>query len=187
MNKRIFACCIDDGRVYGYYLGPNIQLDIEVDKLFTIQSEQGCRELIFINTTNQLVVGHDSGIVSVYNVDQPKSPFYSRKLHNSSITKLDYLIDTNTLLTASKDQSIKFWKIKHDKGETVKQIKKPKTEFDPFKNLEDDEDDPFDNAKNMKKKEKPNIVQTTESRPLEKQKEVEEDQESDEDMAGWND
>lgn len=182
VGRRLFTCCLDDGKVYGYYLGANIQTDIEVDKLFTIQGEKGCREIVYLNRTNQIVVGHDSGIVSVYNIDQPKTPFYSRKVHNKDITKMDYLIDSNILLTASKDQSIKFWRIKHDKGETIKPVEKPKNNFNPFQNLEDDDDDPFN--KNIKtvqsKKQEPTPV-------IQQPKPTEPEEDSDEDMVGWND
>lgn len=176
---------MDDGKIYGYYLGPNVQIDIEVDKLFSIQGEKGCREILFINRLDQIVVGHDSGIVSVYDIENSRFPFYSRKVHNKDITKMDYLEDLNILLTASKDQSLKFWKIKHSKEELAKPQTKSETGLNPFQNLEDDEDDPFSKKVVPKKEEKKEPVLV--KNPPKVQKVEEKADDSDEDLAGWND
>lgn len=74
-----------------------------------ILGDKYSRQIEFIETTNQIAVGYSSGMVVFYDINDPKNPFYSRKIHNSEITSLQYNALSDEIITSSKDQNIKFF------------------------------------------------------------------------------
>ena len=187
-NNNIFTCCYDDGRVHGYNLGDNAQNDIEIEKIVTINSAKGCRELAYVGVTNQLVVGYENGMVSVFNLDDPKCPFYSRRVHTKDLTKISYLPSRNLLMTGSKDRTVKFWSIRHGKEieieEQQEEKRVKKASFNPFEDIDDDEEEApqYNNTNTVEHRE------STPQQPFQKQPIAQDDEsDSDDDLMGWND
>lgn len=182
-TNNIFTCCYEDGRVHGYNLGENIQNDIEVEKILTLQSAKGCREIAYIRATHQLAIGFDGGMVSVFNVDDPKHPFYSRKVHRKDVTKIRFLENRNILMTSSKDRSVKFWDIRHGKevDNNVEEERKvmKKGSYNPFGDLEDDDEE--------EERRVSDVVEQREEVVEKKKPVVKEESDSDDELMGWDD
>lgn len=173
--------------IHAYNLGDNPQNDIEVEKIVTISSAKGCRELAYIGLTNQLVVGYENGMVSVFNLEDPKYPFYSRRVHTMDLTKIVFLPDKNLLMTGSKDRTVKFWNIRHGKHVEIEEQQAEqrikKSSFNPFEDIDDDEEEtPHYNNTNTVEQKNVAPQQTIQKQPI-----VQDESDSDDDLMGWND
>ena len=67
-NNAVYTACYDDGRIYGFSLGANLRNDINPTKLFSISGTINPRCLALVRSTNQLAVGHKSGIIAIFDI-----------------------------------------------------------------------------------------------------------------------
>ena len=184
-NNNIYTVCYNDGRIYGYHLGDDLKDEIIPEKILNILGEKGGRQICYINSTNQIVVGYASGIITFYDLNNSKTPYYSRKIHTSDITQVKYKYENDLLITSSKDCTVKFWHIQHgnDKAPIKEKIEKVKI---------DNKNNPFEDNEDLNdfgEKENVNFVDENQGnfgQRIIQEKVKSESEESDDDLAGWN-
>jgi hypothetical protein len=65
-RNTLYACCAEDGRIYGYHLGSNLALGLTVTKTLFINGPLGCRSMQYIPQIDKLAIGYTSGMLSFY-------------------------------------------------------------------------------------------------------------------------
>lgn len=68
-QNAVYTACYEDGRIYGFSMGSNLRNDINPTKLFNISGTVNPRCMALIRLTNQLAVGHKSGIIAIYDLN----------------------------------------------------------------------------------------------------------------------
>ena len=88
MNKGLlFTCSYDDGLIYGYELNPSdSKKDFNPQKMVSWNAQKGCRDVQWWSSRNELYVGYEGGLITVYkfkfSTDTPISTNYASRQHN---------------------------------------------------------------------------------------------------------
>lgn len=179
IKSNLFTCCYEDGRIYGYNLGPSLKNSVSPQPILNIIGDKFCRQIVYIASTDQLALGYSNGMIVFYDLQSPKNPFYSRKIHNSEITSLQYFLESDELVSSSKDQNIKFFQMLHKKERNPEEYKKTILENNQLENEENEilnfqKPAPKVEAKPELPKKQPVVAQQ------------EEESSSEEDLTDWN-
>lgn len=147
-NRLLFTCCLSDGKINLLKSGAK---NLDLEKKILWLGEKNCRKILYLNKRREIVVGFSSGIIVIYNNFEKGIPIYSKKIHLSDITQIQFIEKDNILITSSKDKSINLWKLPNnwekispenetnntsDNNITNNTNKEPK-----FEKVEEDEDD----------------------------------------------
>jgi hypothetical protein len=65
----LYACCTDDGRIYGYNLGSNLSVGMVVTKVLSLNGPFNCRSMTYVKQIQKLIIGYQSGIIALYDTD----------------------------------------------------------------------------------------------------------------------
>jgi len=112
-QQLLFASCFDDGMIHGYKLNGNGSKDYNPQKVLTYGSQKNVRHIYYWASRQELYVGYAGGLLTVYRTDEKNRsnnfPICSMKAHQDDVTGLYLLPDETSLVSVSKDKSMKFW------------------------------------------------------------------------------
>ena len=73
-TNQFFTTCYSDGSIYGYELLGDLSSDCTSNRIFVAKGAAKPRDLVFVEPLNKLIVGYDSGQVSIYDIGIQNCP-----------------------------------------------------------------------------------------------------------------
>jgi WD40 repeat protein len=107
-NRKLYCTCFEDGYIHIFKLVDPTDPEGRVDKVLSVKGAPNPRVIKLWPERNEVVVGHQDGLISFYNFELNQSgPFYSAKIHDKNINALQTIPQENMLITGSGDKSIR--------------------------------------------------------------------------------
>lgn len=106
-NKKLYCTCHDDGYVHGFKLREPEDPEGRIDKFVSVKGPPKPRQIKFWEERGELFVGHQDGLISVYNLElNPKGAICSSRYHEDNINSIQILEGSNMIATGSTDKTI---------------------------------------------------------------------------------
>lgn len=108
VNKRIYCACHEDAYIHVFRIVDPTDPEGRIEKVSSVKGTAGPRVLRWWEDRQELVVGHEEGILSIYNFEMnPNGPLYSAKKHDKNINAIQIIPKEKFLITGSGDKTLK--------------------------------------------------------------------------------
>lgn len=107
-SKRLYCTCYEDGYIHTFRMVDPSDPEGRIEKVMSVKGTPGPRLIKLWEERNELVVGHQNGVISFYNFEiNTNGPLYSEKKHEKNINAINIISKESMLITASGDKTIK--------------------------------------------------------------------------------
>jgi WD40 repeat protein len=107
-NKRLYCTCHEDSYLHVFRIVDPADPEGRIEKVSSIKGAPNPRVVKWWEERQELVVGHQDGVVSFYNLElNPNGPVFSAKKHDKNINALQIIPKEKMLITGSNDKAIK--------------------------------------------------------------------------------